>query len=129
MGDSCDERVASGIKAAQAKDLETAERTLTSALGCPGPAATRELAGVRLLQRRWPEVTELASTAVAIDPRDEYAWKLLGTSRFVQNDSDGALEAWNRLANHGSISSASTPYAYATSRVSSACWDAQAETF
>ena len=96
-GDSCDERVASGIKAAQAKDLDTAERALTSALGCPGPAATRELAGVRLLQRRWPEVTELASTAVAIDPRDEYAWKMLGTSRFVQNDSDGALEAWNQI--------------------------------
>ena len=96
QGGSCEQRVASAIKAAQANDLAAAERTLTAALGCPGPAAPRELAGVRLLQRRWPEVTELASTAVAIDPRDEYAWKLLGTSRFVQADSDGALEAWNR---------------------------------
>ena len=25
-----------------------------------------------------------------------YAWKLLGTSRFVQDDRDGALAAWNR---------------------------------
>ena len=96
-GDSCEQRVASGIRATQANDLEAAERTLTSALGCPGPAAARELAGVRLLQRRWPEVTELASTAVAIDPADRYAWKLLGTSRFIENDSDGALEAWNRI--------------------------------
>ena len=28
---------------------------------------------------------------------DEYAWQLLATSRFVQNDPDGALEAWNRI--------------------------------
>jgi predicted double-glycine peptidase len=94
---SCEERVAAGIRAAQANDLDAAERTLTAALACPGPAASRELAGVRLLQRRWPEVTELAATAVAIDPRDSYAWKLLGTSRFVQDDTDGALEAWNRV--------------------------------
>ncbi len=94
--ESCDQRVAAGIRAAQANDLQAAERALTSALGCPGPAATRELAGVRLLQRRWPEVTELASTAVAVDPNDSYAWKLLGTSRFVQDDRDGALAAWNR---------------------------------
>ena len=96
-GGSCEQRVASGIKAAQANDLDAAERTLTAALGCPGPAATRELAGVRLLQRRWPEVTELALTAVTIDPRDDYAWKLLGTGRFVQDDADGALDAWNRV--------------------------------
>jgi hypothetical protein len=93
---SCEERVASGIRAAQARDLDAAERTLTAALGCPGPAATRELAGVRLLQRRWPEVSELAAAALAVDPRDSYAWKLLGTSRFVQNDPEGALAAWNR---------------------------------
>jgi hypothetical protein len=95
--DSCEQRVALGIEAAQRNDLDAAERSLASALGCPGPAATRELAGLRLLQRRWPEVTELASTAVAIDPRDRYAWKLLGTSRFVQNDAEGALDAWNRV--------------------------------
>src|SRR5687768_2690354 len=68
---------------------------LTSALGCPGAAAPRELAGVRLLQRRWPEVTDLASAAVAADATDTYAWKLLGTARYVENDRAGALEAWN----------------------------------
>lgn len=93
---SCDALVADGVRLAQANDLDAAERTLTAALGCPGAAAPRELAGVRLLQRRWPEVTGLASTAVAADPGDTYAWKLLGTARYVENDRPGALEAWNR---------------------------------
>ncbi len=93
---ACDRLVARGVSAAHANDLEGAEQALTSALSCPGPAATRELAGVRLLQRRWPEVADLAATAVAIDPADTYAWKLLGTARFVENDRLGALRAWNR---------------------------------
>jgi hypothetical protein len=94
---SCAARVAEGVQAAQANDLGAAERALISALACPGPAASRELAGVRLLQRRWPEVSELAAAAVAADPGDGYAWKLLGTSRFVQDDRAGALAAWNHV--------------------------------
>jgi hypothetical protein len=94
--DECDGLVTAGVRAAQANDLAGAERSLTSALACAGPAAYRELAGVRLLQRRWPDVAELASTAVAADPSDAHAWKLLGTSRYVQDDRRGALAAWNR---------------------------------
>jgi hypothetical protein len=92
---TCDALVADGVRHAQGNDLAAAERILTSALSCPGAAAPRELAGVRLLQKRWPEVIELASSAVAADPRDAYAWKLLGTGRFLQNDRLGALRAWN----------------------------------
>jgi hypothetical protein len=91
----CDALIADGVRDAQANNLGAAERTLTSALGCPGPAAARELAGVRLLQRRWPEVSELALAALTVDASDTYAWKLLGTSRYIQNDRLGALEAWN----------------------------------
>lgn len=92
----CERLVADGIARAQANELDAAERSLTAALSCPGPSALRELAGVRLLQRRWPDVSSLASAAVAIDPADDHAWRLLGTSRFVQNDRPGALAAWNR---------------------------------
>jgi hypothetical protein len=60
-------------------------------------AAVRELAGVRLLQRRWSDVAELASAAVAGDPSDEHAWRLLATSRFVQNQRAEALDAWNHV--------------------------------
>ena len=92
----CDRLVREGVGLAQANDLDAAERALGAALTCPGGAASRELAGVRLLQRRWPEVSELASAAVAEDPEDAHAWRLLATSRFVQNDRAGALDAWNR---------------------------------
>jgi hypothetical protein len=93
---SCDARVSDGISEAQANNLEAAERTLTAALGCPGAAAARELAGVRFLQQRWDDAAQLASQAAAADPADTYAWQLLGTSRFLLDQPLAALDAWNR---------------------------------
>ncbi len=93
----CDRLIANGVAAAQANRLVDAERHLTQALSCPGAAAIRELAGVRLLQERWPEVEELSAAAVAQEPSDQYAWRLLATSRFIRNDSLGALDAWNAV--------------------------------
>ncbi len=95
LASPCDQLIAEGVRQAQSNDLEAAERTLSSAIGCP--AAMRELAGVRVLQKRWAEAADLASAAVAADERDAYAWKVLGTSRFVQNDRLGALAAWNHV--------------------------------
>jgi predicted double-glycine peptidase len=89
----CGPLVSDGVRLAQAGDLDAAERGLSAALSCPG--ALRELAGVRLLQRRWPEVVELASAALEEAPSDAHAWRLLATGRFVQNDRAGALDAWN----------------------------------
>jgi hypothetical protein len=94
---SCERAVSEGVRLAQAGDLSGAELALGSALGCPGSGALRELAGVRLLQKQWRDVAELASAAVAEDPADAHAWRLLGTSRFVQNDRDAALAAWNEV--------------------------------
>jgi len=94
---SCEGLIADGVRLAQARDLDAAERRLTSALSCGGSAPLRELAGVRLLQERWPEVSDLAAAAVAEDPHDDHAWRLLATSRFIQEDRLGALEAWNRV--------------------------------
>ena len=93
---TCDQLVAEGVRQAQADDLASAERTLASAMSCPGAAAFRELAGIRFLQRRWPEAADLAGVAVRRDPSDTYAWKLLATARFVADDSLAALDAWNR---------------------------------
>jgi len=92
---ACDALVAHGVRSAQAGDYGTAERTLTSALSCPGPAAYRELAGLRVLQKRWPDAEALAATATEADVRDVDAWRLLATARFVQDDRPGALDAWN----------------------------------
>ena len=93
---ACEALVRRGVAAAQGSDLDAAEQALLSALACPGGAAPRELAGVRLLQKRWSDVTALASAAVAEDPGDAYAWKLLGTGRFLSDDQLGALRAWNQ---------------------------------
>jgi hypothetical protein len=95
---ACDRLVADGVALAQAEDLAGAERSLTSALDCNPQAALRELAGVRLLQRRWADVESLAAAAADLDRADAHAWRLLGTSRFVQNDRLGALEAWNHAS-------------------------------
>ena len=94
---SCEGLLADGVRLAQANDLDAAERRLTSALSCGGSAPLRELAGLRLLQRRWSEVSDLAAAAVTEDPTDAHAWRLLATSRFVQDDRSGALEAWNHV--------------------------------
>jgi hypothetical protein len=94
---SCSELMTIGITQAQAGQLDAAERNLMAALSCGGSASLRELAGLRLLQRRWPEVSELAAAALVSDPTDKYAWQLLATSRFIQNDPDGALRAWNHI--------------------------------
>jgi hypothetical protein len=93
---SCSELIASGVAEAQSNRLDAAEHSLTSALSCTGSDAVRELAGVRALQRRWPEVIELASMVVEATPQDQYAWQLLATARFVSGDSNQALIAWNR---------------------------------
>jgi hypothetical protein len=89
----CDRLVSEGVRLAQGGDLAGAERTLSAGLGCP--AALRELAGVRVLQKRWAEAADLAAIVVQADAGDTYAWKVLATSRFVQNDRLGALDAWN----------------------------------
>jgi hypothetical protein len=94
---SCTALIEDGIRLARSNDLDAAERSLTAALSCGGSAPLREMAGLRLLQRRWSDVGETAAAALAIDPGDEHAWDLLATSRFVQDDPVGALDAWNRI--------------------------------
>lgn len=93
-GDACEQNVAEGVRLAQANDVAAAERVLAAAVGCP--AAARELAGLRVTQKRWVEAEDLAATAIAAGDADPYTWKVLATSRFVQNNRTGALEAWNR---------------------------------
>jgi hypothetical protein len=65
---------------------------------CPDAAGPlRELAGVRFGQRRWQDAAALAARAVTLDPTDAYAWEVLASSRFVQDDLPGALRAWNAI--------------------------------
>jgi len=97
--DGCGALVQQGVRLARSGDHDSAEAALSTALElCPtSAAAARELAGLRFVQSRWQEAAQLATRAAARAPDDAHAWRLLASSRFVQNDVDGALEAWNRI--------------------------------
>jgi hypothetical protein len=96
--DDCDALIQEGVRLAQAGDHDSANAALSTAVArCPTSAGARELAGLRFLESRWHEAAQLAALAVARAPNDTQAWRLLASSRFVQDDLDGALSAWNQV--------------------------------
>jgi len=97
--DACSPLVSQALRLAKDGDLPGAESLLTAAReSCPESSApVRELAGVRLLQSRTADSALLAEQAVALDPGNLYAWRLLATGRFLLDDRDGALRAWNHV--------------------------------
>jgi hypothetical protein len=96
---ACGALVQRMVALARAGAIGDAEAGLLTAVSlCPlDPAAWRELAGVRFLQSRWSEASTFAERAGLLDPGDEQTWDLLATSRFLNNEPDAALEAWNRV--------------------------------
>jgi Peptidase_C39 like family len=67
-------------------------------LQCPSSSAVlSELAGVRFAEDRWRDAAAIAQRALVLDPQNSYAWDLLGSSRFMQNDVAGALRSWNEI--------------------------------
>jgi hypothetical protein len=65
---------------------------------CPAASGpVRELAGIRFSQKRWHDAALLAEEALDRNANDAYAWDVLGSSQFLQNDIYGALRAWNRI--------------------------------
>lgn len=96
---ACDQLLATAIEDVQRLGLSQAEAILGSVRSqCPDAAGPlRELAGVRFAEHRLEEASALARQAVALDRRDAYAWEVLASSRFMQNDLAGALQAWNQI--------------------------------
>jgi hypothetical protein len=94
---NCEPVVEEAVRMARGGEIAPAQSLLeASADLCPqSPGPLRELAGIKLLQERWAEAERLAEQSVRIDPGDEQGWRLLGTSRFLQGDSQGALRAFN----------------------------------
>ena len=70
---------------------DAAERALTDAPACSAAVTFRELAGVRAVQKRWAEASELAQAAVDADRSDAGGLAPAGTSLFLQDDRRGAL--------------------------------------
>ncbi len=99
----CDGLIQESVQRARAGDLGAAENGFLAATGfCPRSAAPwRELAGLRFLQQRWAEASRFAEHAVRLDGpedrHDPHTWELLATSRFLNEELEGALEAWNRI--------------------------------
>ena len=96
---ACAGTVAAGVKLARENDRDGARATLARAASeCPGDSAPwRELAGIDVLDERWPAAAAHASDAIARNGRDAYAWRILATARYMQHDDAGALAAWNRV--------------------------------
>jgi len=96
---ACAAQVNDAVALAQRGDKDGARRLLTEAtVACADDAAPwRELAGLDVMDKRWADAAMRARRAVALDPRDDYAWRLLATSEYLQQDDLAALAAWNRV--------------------------------
>ncbi len=95
----CDRLLADAIANVQQRGLESADAIFGSVRAeCPkSPGPLRELAGVRFAERRWADATSLAEQAIALDRQDAYGWEVLASSRFMQDDFSGSLDAWNQI--------------------------------
>ncbi len=95
----CDSLVDAGVLQAQAGNPARAESLLVRARDlCPRASRPwTELAGLRFQQARWPAAARLAGEAVARAPGDTLAWKLLAAARFMADEPEAALAAWNAV--------------------------------
>jgi predicted double-glycine peptidase len=97
--DACDARLNRAVDMIRERGIDRADALLADVrAACPNaPGPIRELSGVRFAQRRWHDASALAREALRLDPRDEYALDVLGSSLFMQDDAVGALRVWNQI--------------------------------
>ena len=95
----CAGMVQEGVRLAGQGALDESHRVLEAAIAaCPQASAPwRELAGLGAVRGDWAAAGSNAHEAVRRDPGDAHAWRILATSRFLEGDLDGALDAWNRV--------------------------------
>ena len=93
----CDRLLDQAVEEIGRSGLAAADTILAGVMSeCPRSAAPiAELAGIRFAQERWDDAEALAQQAAALDKSYAYAWDVLGSARFVQDDAEGALDAWN----------------------------------
>ena len=95
----CDVLLDEAVGEIRRRGLEAADEILAGVRErCPeSTRPVSELAGVRFAERRLREAATLANQAAQRDTTDVYAWDVLGSTRFLQNDFSGALRAWNHI--------------------------------
>jgi hypothetical protein len=88
-----------GIRLAGSDDVDGAKQLFElAASSCPNAAGPwREMAGLHALASEWPAAAADARRALSKDSTDALAARILATALFLQDDVDGALEAWNRV--------------------------------
>jgi len=97
--DACGDLLNEGIRLAGADETTGARRLFElAAARCPdAPGPWREMAGLHALAGEWPAAAADARRALAKDSSDALAARILATSLFLNDDVDGALNAWNRV--------------------------------
>jgi predicted double-glycine peptidase len=95
----CGGMVDEGVRLAGTGDTAGARRLFEmAAAGCPDAAGPwREMAGLQVLGSDWPAAAAHARQALARDPGDALAARILATALYLQDDAEGALVAWNRV--------------------------------
>jgi hypothetical protein len=95
----CAVPVEEGVGLAQRGDKSEARRVLEEATrSCPAASGPwRELAGLDALDEDWTAAAAHGRRAVANDPGDEHAWRVLATAEYLRHDDLAALAAWNHV--------------------------------
>jgi Peptidase_C39 like family len=95
----CDRLAAEAVSDVRRRGIDQADAIFAAVRAeCPASAAPlRELAGVRFAQHRFADAASLAEQAVGLDSHDAYAWEVLASSRFMEDDISGSLDAWNQV--------------------------------
>jgi hypothetical protein len=98
-GGPCSGMVDEGVRLAGAGDVPGARRIFEfAAESCPNASGPwREMAGLHALGRDWRSAAIDARKALDRDPGDALAARILATALFLENNPEGALEAWNRV--------------------------------
>jgi predicted double-glycine peptidase len=96
---TCGGLISEGVRLAGADDKPGAQRLFEiAAANCPNAAGPwREMAGLHALDQEWPAAARDARRALSKDPHDTLAARILATALFLDDDTTGALEAWNRV--------------------------------
>jgi len=95
----CADLVDEGVRLAGADDTDGARRLFElAATSCPNSAAPwREMAGLHALAADWSSAAADARRALAREPADDHAARILATALYLTDDSSGALDAWNHV--------------------------------
>jgi hypothetical protein len=98
IGTRCALVLDSAAAHARSGDATAADRALDAALGhCDAGVVSLERAALRFREGSYADAAALSREALLLRPHDSHGWNLLASSRYLMNDAEGALAAWNLI--------------------------------